>query len=330
MGFVLGIDQGRTHTRAAVSDFTGNILGIGTSAGACHAFEGLDISMSAVGEAAEKALCEAEVRARQLEILFAGMTGADWPEEYELLRNGLLKLSLCPNLRVVNDAIIAMRAGTLRNYGVIMIAGTMGNCAIRSPSGEEFIYQYYCEPDLQGGIALGTNALIKIFRSYTGREVETKLTRLVLDHYHLTSVDELCKRYYTGELKSVSELAPLVFDAAAGGDNLASGILKSFGIGYAGMAIAGLRKMDMLDIDVEVVLSGSVFKGHGPLLIDTIKSEILTVTQKAKLVNARFEPIVGAVMLGLEELGIEVTDGLFANIEQSARKYNLERHATRS
>lgn len=329
MGYILGIDQGRTHTRAAVCDLSGNILGVGISAGAGHFIEGMDRAMRAVNEASEIAIDKAGVRNDQLEILFAGMTGADWPEDYELLQDGLLNLSLCQNVKVVNDAIIAMRAGTLKHYGVIMIAGTMGNCAVRSPIGEEFIYQYYCEPDLQGGIALGTNALIKIFRSHTGREVETKLTQLVLDHYHLPSVDDLCKKYYRGELESVSKLAPLVFEAAADGDVLASSILKSFGIGYAGMAIAGLRKMGMLDTDVEVVFSGSVFKGRSPLLIDTIRSEIQKFTPKAQLVNARFEPLVGAVILGLEELGLEIDSKLYATITQSAKKFNLERHTSR-
>lgn len=329
MGYILGIDQGRTHTRAAVCDHFGNILAVAKSAGACHAYEGLERAMYTVYEASEMALSQSKVHPDQLDILFAGLTGADWPEEYDLLKKGLQKLPLCPaNIHVVNDAIIAMRAGTHQHYGVILIAGTMGNCAVRSPQGEEFIYQYYCEPDLQGGFALGKRALNAIFRSYTGREPETLLTNLVLQHYGLDSVDDLCKRYYANNLESIAELSPLVFKAAAIGDDPSSAIIKAFGEGYAEMAIAGLRRMHMLDLDVEIVLSGSIFTSQGRLLYETIQTTIHKAAPKAQLVNSRFEPLVGAVMLGLESLGEEIKRQTLFNLEQSARRFNLERHTS--
>lgn len=330
MGYILGIDQGRTHTRAAVSDRFGNILAVAKSAGACHAYEGLERAMNTVLEASEKALSQSKVHLDQIDVLFAGLTGADWPEEYDLLKNGLQQLPLCfINIHVVNDAIIAMRAGTQQPYGVILIAGTMGNCAIRSPYGEEFIYQYYCEPDLQGGVALGTRALNTIFRSYTGREPDTLLTDLVLRHYALNTVDELCKRYYANKLGSISELAPLVFKAAASGDDPASFIIKSFAEGYAEMAIAGLRRMHMLDMDVEIVLSGSIFTSRGKLLYDTIRTTIHAAAPKAQLVNAHYEPLVGSVMLGLESVGVSIGEQVLSNLEQSAKRFKLERHPSR-
>lgn len=328
MGYILGIDQGRTHTRAAVCDRFGNILSVGTSAGACHAYEGLERAMQTVREASEIALFEAKLIPDQLDIFFAGLTGADWPEEYDLLKSGLQQLPLSPsNVHVVNDAIIAMRAGTHQHYGVILIAGTMGNCAVRSPNGEEFIYQYYCEPELQGGVALATRALITIFRSHTGREEETLLTRLILDYYRLNSVDELCKRYFAGRLEPLSVLAPLVFKAAAKSDVPASNIIIAFGEGYAEMAVAALRRMNMLDMEVEIVLSGSIFTNRGRLLLDTIWTSIHNSAPKARLVNARFEPLVGAVMLGLESVGEKMEGQTLSNLEESAHRFHLERHS---
>jgi N-acetylglucosamine kinase-like BadF-type ATPase len=254
------------------------------------------------------------------------MTGADWPEEYDLLRQGLRTLEICPpEARVVNDSMIAMRGGTSRPYGVILIAGTGGNCAVKSPSGEEFIYHYFHDPELQGGGALAARSLTTIFRAHTGRESDTLLTRLALAHFQLGSVDELCRRYYAGELDRVTELAPAVFEAANQGDIPAEAILRAFGEGYAGLAVAAMRRMNMLDLDVEVVLSGSIFKGRGSLLIDTIAEGIHSAAPKARLVNARFEPVVGAVLLGLEAQGLVVTDEAWSHLERSASELHLIR-----
>jgi len=326
MDFILAIDQGSTHTRAAVADLEGRILGVGRSFGACHAYDGMERAMQAVRQAVASAREKAGLIKSPARLLFAGMTGADWPEEYHLLQSALLGLGESQQVRVVNDSIIALRGGTSRPYGVILIAGTGGNCAVRAPSGKEWIYHYYQEPDLQGGGALGTRALIAVFRSFTGRELETLLTPLVLAHYGLNTVDDLCRRYYAGRLERVSDLAPLVFRAASSGDSVAENILRSFGEGYVELAVAAMRRLGILDLEVEVVLSGSVFKGESPLLIHTIERGILAVAPRARLVNARYEPLVGAVILGLEALGVPLSETIHAHLEDSARSWELLRN----
>jgi len=48
---------------------------------------------------------------------------------------------------------------------------------------------------------------------------------------------------------------------------------------------------------------------------------------KVRLVNAHFEPLVGAVILGLENLGQRVEGQILANLEQSAQKFELIRQS---
>ena len=43
---------------------------------------------------------------------------------------------------------------------------------------------------------------------------------------------------------------------------------------------------------------------------------------KARLVNARYEPVVGAVLLGLEALNIQINGSVKKNIDKTA--YQLE------
>lgn len=323
--FVLGIDQGSTHTRAAVCDVAGNVLAVGRAPGACHAFHGMDEAMLAVQAAAGLALAQADVPREAIGVLFVGMTGADWSDEYGLLEANLLSLGLCEHVHVVNDAIVALRGGTSAGYGAILIAGTGANCAILSPTGEQYIYHYYVEADLQGGTGLGRRSLQAIYRAETGREAETVLTARVLTMFDHATVDDLLRADVEGRLPkdAVKDVAPLVFQAALEGDLVAGRILRSFGEGLAELVTAGLHRFGMADLDVEVVVSGSVFKGAG--LVEIVTEAIHREAHRARIVNARYEPVVGALLLGLETLGIDVRRDVARSIETSSEALGLVR-----
>jgi N-acetylglucosamine kinase-like BadF-type ATPase len=327
MKYVLGIDQGHTETRASVCDLEGNILGVGKAFGACHSVHGMAQAMDAIQTAAGIALGQAGVGAQDVITLFCGLTGADWPDEYELLHENVVRLGLCEKVWVNNDTIVALRGGTSANYGAIVIAGTGSNCAIRSPRGEEFIYHFYHDYDLQGGIALGRRALNAIYRAETGRGPATRLEGWVLDTFDMASVDDLLRANVEGRLgkDEIKHIAPLVFQAACEGDWVACQILRAFGEGLAELVTAGLKRFDMTALDVEVVLSGNIFKGRGSLLQEVMLASIHMVAPRARLVNARYEPVVGALLLGLEETGVDIDERARQNIEKTSQQLGLIR-----
>jgi N-acetylglucosamine kinase-like BadF-type ATPase len=328
--YVLGIDQGGTHTRAAVCTLEGEIMAACTGEGACHAYVGMDIAMSAIRETAQAALARAGIQPEQVRCLFAGLTGADWPDEYPLLQDNLLRLGLGQPVYVTNDSLIALRGGTDQPYGAVLIAGSGGNCAIRSPDGQEFIYAYYHDADLQGGHALGRRVLNALYQAETGREAQTRLKARVLGFYGLADMDGLLRADVEGRLSpDIKELAPLLFEEAFHGDPVAAQIVRAFAEGCAGLVAAGLRRFDMTGLELDVVLSGSVFKAQGPLLVETMAACLHQVAPRARLVNARYEPVVGAVLLGLERLGISVDERIQKNISKSARAHRLLRSSRR-
>ena len=326
MRYVVGVDQGHSQTRAVVADEQGNILGVGMSRGACHARHGMGVTMGAIREAVRLALAQAGAQSQQIAILFCGLTCADWLDEYALLRENVRALGFCEDVRIANDCIIALRGGTSAPYGAIVIAGTGGNCAVRSPEGEEFIYGFYHDDDLQGGSALGRRALQAIYHSETGREPATILTQRVLAMFALGSVDDLLRADVEDRLDrgQIAHIAPVVSQAAHEGDAVAKSILRAFGKGLAELVTAGLRRFGMTDLDVEVVLSGSVFKG-GTLIQEAMLAGIRAAAPKARLVNARYEPVVGAALLGLEAIGVKVDSEVAHNVDQSSNRLGLIR-----
>ena len=286
---ILGIDQGSTQTRAAICDGRGKILGFGKSFGACHSVTGMGSAMRAAAEASQAAIETAGVSNAEVDILFAGLTGADWPEDYSLLEDNLMRLGLAKNVRVVNDSLVALRGGTQAAYGGIVIAGTAANCAILSPAGQEFIYHYYIEDHLQGGVGLGRSVLQAIFRSATGRERETMLTPSVLKALGFSSVEALLRARIAGRLSHdrVKDLAPLFLQIAYEGDAVAREIVTAFAFGLAELVTAGFERFSMTHLEVEVVISGSIFKSPCRLLADVMAAEIQKPVPGARLINAR-------------------------------------------
>lgn len=327
MDYVLGIDQGSSHTRAALTQPDGVIVAYGRAAGACHSITGMDSAMRAVREASAAALTQTNIGAADIAHIAAGMTGADWPDEYALLRDNLLALGLAPSVSVSNDAIIALRGGTSRPWGAVVIAGSGANCAVRSPTGEEFIYHYYVEPELQGGDALGRRALRAVYRAATGREQPTALTIVALDWFGVESVDALLRAHVEGRLDDgrIMGFAPRVIAAANDGDAVATAIIRNLAEGLAGLVTAALQRLEMTALDIEVVVSGSIFRAPGHLLHDVMAASIAAVAPSARLVNARYEPVVGAALLALEQRGVVVGERVMHNVETSSRRLGLIR-----
>ena len=328
--YVLGIDQGSTKTHAVVCTSTGEIVGIG-HAGGGYAMHDMAAALHEIARATDMARTQAALGDARIELLYGGITSADWPDEYLTIQSQLAALELAGTTEVTNDCLVALRGGTAAAAAAIISAGTGGNCAVRSPSGETWVYGYYHDDELQGGIALGEQALWAVYRAHTGRAPATLLTDRILHHYALTTVDALrrahCERF---DHHVIKQLAPLVFHAARDGDTAATLIIQRLGTGLAGLVSAGLQRFAMLHHEVDVVLSGSIFKGPGDMLQRSIQDALQDAAPRALLVEARYEPVVGAVLLGLERLGVALTPDVEAAIERTSRHHGLLRHPTPS
>jgi N-acetylglucosamine kinase-like BadF-type ATPase len=323
---IIGIDQGGTFTRAVVCSLDGRLLGYGCAPGACHAFQGMPRAMQVVQQAVQASLAQADSKIEEVRLVFGGFTGADWADEYPLLQKNVGAALGIQTVFIANDSIIAMRGGSEYPYGAILIAGSGGNCAVRAPAGREYIYGYYQEAALQGGGGLGRRTLDAVYQAEDGRRPPTRLTGRVLSFYGFHCVEELLRAEVENRLPGgIKELAPLVFEEALSGDRTAATILRDFGKGSAKLVTNGLRRFNMTGLALDVVLSGSVFKGVGSLLVDTLRTEIQRTAPLARLVNARYEPVVGAALLGMEKAGVIIDERINPRIEESANELGLIR-----
>ena len=84
------------------------------------------------------------------------------------------------------------------------------------------------------------------------------------------------------------------------------------------LAVAVARQIDMQDEEVEVIQSGSVFEA-GELIMKPMRELVLNHCPRAKLIRLDGPPVVGAVILGMEQTGF---DGyaIRANIIRTAKE----------
>ncbi len=324
-GTILGIDQGSTKTVAIVADRQGRILGKGLSYGACHFYDGMPKAMQAVEEAASKALKEAGFKTESIGYTCGGMAGANFPPEFEALEAGLRDLFHGTKVRVYNDCLPAMRAGSSSPWSGVICAGTGLNAALCGPEGILTVYNNYIDDRDQGAGGLGRRALEAIFQAEIGCIPPTLLAGKALDIFGLESVEKLLLAYQRHQLvKPLKEICPVLFETAAQADRAALGVISEFGRSVSRYIVAGILKYGLQDKEMELVLAGGVFKARSSLLFDTIRAQIHRVAPKTKVLYAACEPVVGAVLFVLDELHGRPLPGTVAgNCRKSALEMGL-------
>jgi N-acetylglucosamine kinase-like BadF-type ATPase len=135
------------------------------------------------------------------------------------------------------------------------------------------------------------------------------LERLVPEHFELRRPDDVTLALYRNRFGDarLRELPPLVFAAAAAGDEVAGEIVDRLADEIAAFAIATIRRTSTVRRDVEVVLGGGLARSGDRRLLDRVGVLIHAVSPRARLVVLDRPPVVGAALLGLDHLGTAST-----------------------
>ena len=315
--FVVGVDGGTTKTIALVADDEGHILGAGRGGNSNWTGPDVEQPMRVVVATVQQALDQAGLTGDDVAVGAFGLAGADWPEDHERRQVVLERAGIARQVLVKNDTFVGLRAGTRRPHGVVIAAGTGCNVAAIAPDGREWHFGYY--EDYGGAWTVAQEAIRAVLRAEDGRGQPTPLTGIVLAKLGYPSPEALLRAKIAGELpgKDVLSLCPLVFETAHAGDMVAVEIIVRQGLALAEYATVIIRRFDMQSLEFDVVLSGSVFKGQGPLLSDTIIQAVHRVAPHTHIVRVEFEPAVGGVLLAYDALGLTVTDEMYSNLART-------------
>ena len=312
---VLGVDGGGSGTRCVVIDASGRALSRGIGGPSNPLTAGFDEAAEAITAAVEAAAERAGVEAFSAACL--GIAGTDRPSGRDALM-GMLNIP-SGRVRIVTDAAAALAGATAGGPGVIVISGT-GSIALGMNEGGETARAGgwgWRLGDEGSGYYIGSRALISALRAYDGRGRPTLLSKRIAEQLNLGDLSGLIDKVYVEGMGvgEVAALAPLVGEAASEGDEEAESIMREAGEELGAAAIAVMERLG-LGGEVRVAYNGGVFKLGGALLSSFIET-VRGARPSSVIGPPRFEADVGAAMLALRDLGVELGEGLLDRMEAS-------------
>jgi N-acetylglucosamine kinase-like BadF-type ATPase len=285
-----------------------------------------------IEHAAYAAIASADISPGDFAVASYCLAGADRPDEVVLLREALVEaFGQIQHVEVRNDTQAALRAGTRQPWGAVVVCGSGFNAAGRAPDGREFAFpaRGWMTGDRYSGNEIAKEMIQLSMRAHDGRGSPTLLTELGLDALGQPSPDELVVALCDQRIgqRDLLRLVPLLFEAAMQGDRVSQDLITRVGEELGISAAAVIKRLGLQALPVEVVLAGSVFRGKGPLLIDTVQQVIHRTAPAATLLRLSFEPVVGAVLLGLEWVGREADDATYSALRATMPEILHSGHA---
>jgi N-acetylglucosamine kinase-like BadF-type ATPase len=301
--FYLGVDIGGTKSHALIADGEGNAVGFGNYGPGNHeevGYEGLRIALQTV---TQKALVMAGLNIEQISAGGFGVAGYDWPSERQPTMDAIETIGLKVPLEAVNDTIIGLLAGASQDWGVAVVAGTGTNCWGWDKDHNVGRVTGVGYGEHGGAGSLIERALCSIAYEWTKRGPQTLLTPEFLRLTGAKDTPSLIEGLEMGEYHLNSDYAPVVFKIATQGDPVALSIIEWAGNELGSTALAVIRQLGIQHLEFEVVLVGSLYE-MGEMLIAPMRHVITSEAPYAHLVRLSSPPVVGGVLLAMEQVGV--------------------------
>jgi len=323
MNYFLGIDIGGTKSHALIADEQGNAVGIGAAGTGNQEVIGYEGLRAVLHDITSAALQSAGLQAQQIRALGLGIAGFDWPQDYAPHHEVVASLNITP-FAFVNDAVIGLIAGSSTGWGVSVVAGTGNNCRGRDSQGREgrVAGTGVWSGEHGGGLDLAQRGLEAVSKAWCKRGPQTLLTEKFLHYLNAQNVVDLLEGLARDRYRINAHAAHVVFEAAAEGDTCAIEAICWMGCELAGMAIGVIHQLALENQTFEVVLTGSLYKGS-PLIADTMRECIQKVAPGARLVPLNAPPVVGAVLLAMEQVNTpyaSLRERLIASAKQALER----------
>lgn len=326
MRYFLGVDVGGTKTHALVTDESGQALGFATGGSGNWEGVGYDGLTRVLLTVTAEALTNAGISIEQIAGAGMGIGGFDWPSQRRAHLDAIRPLGLrCP-LEIVNDAALGIRAGSSEGWGVSLVAGTgcnaRGLSRDRQREGRAVGGWSEWSGEYAGGYDIVARAMRAVAFEWLKRGPATALTKVFLKQTGAKDLDELVEGLYLRRYEFDPSLVLQVFETARLGDEQALDVMRWAGNQLAQIAIGVIRQLEMQQEAFEVILIGSLHGVH-PLLDGTLRETVLNAAPRARLIRLGAPPVVGAVLLGMEQAacdGYSVRERLIQTTNESMRK----------
>ncbi len=360
MRYVLGADGGGSKIACLVADETGKLLGYGRGGPVNTNYVVRQQAFESLMRAAQGALEAAGLGKGQIEALCLSAPIAPdvLAEAAKALGIGhVTRTSEGQTPRWAARFWTDLRIGVTVDAGTGSIARGWDNDGREAGSGG----WGSTLGDKGSGYWISMQAMAALLQAHDGRIAETMLTAPVLQHFGMSDVLDMVFQVSQGLVKTtgaengvgpdsgsesserqspsvggvlihqrtrhgplarheVATLCPTVVKVAQQGDWKATEILEEAGRELGRLGTAIIRRLGMESDEFAVVPFGGVFRA-GELVLGSFKATIRAAAPRATVVKPRFEPVVGAALLALNELGVVIDDPVISAVEQSATSF---------
>jgi len=316
--FYLGLDVGATKTHALIADEAGRAVGFGEAGPGNPENVGYSGLTAVVTAALDRALQSASTTRGHIAGAGFGIAGYDWPSQRSMTLGALEPLGLTAPVEIVNDTLLGLLAGTSEGWGVAVVAGTGCNCRGWDRNRREGRVTGLGSRfgEAAGAAELVAAALRGVAYEWSRRGPATRLSSAFMELDGARDLDDLVEGLSTGRYHIDAEAAPTVFRLAAEGDGVALDTLRWAGRELGAMAVGVIRQLDFESLDFDVVLVGGLFDG-GSLLTDPLRETVRAVAPRARFVRLDVPPVVGGVLLGMEQAGATPSETVREALRQS-------------
>ncbi len=306
--YFLGIDVGGSKTQALIVDDQGNIRGSGRKGAGNHEVVGYEGLQAALQGSTELAMKQAGIDRSQITGAGFGVAGYDWPSELAETLEAIKPLGLnCP-VKVVNDTVIGLVAGAEAGWGVAVISGSGCNCWGRDRAGREG--RVTGNGGMFGEGAGAGEIMGKVLQAVAHdhflRGPRTRLTSMLVEACGAKDPADLIEGLVLEWYHLDAAWTPKVFGLASDGDHVAQEVIQWAGSELGELACCVIRQLEIQQQNFDVVLVGSVFEG-GVRLLEPLQQTVWKIAPSARFVRLNSPPVTGAVLLGMETAGLEVT-----------------------
>lgn len=309
MTYVVAADGGNSKTDLVVATTDGAVLSRVAGAGTQPYRTGLPATVAGLAELTRDALVAAGLRPdERVSVGSFYLANVDFDDEEAEMLAALSALGVADRLEIRNDTLAVLKAGCPHGWGIAVVGGAGINAVGMYPDGrqERFLGIGEMSGDWGGGRSAAVAALAAAVRAGDGRGPDTALRSLVASRFG-RDPDAAAIAADRGEITEAElfAFAPAVFQVAAAGDAVAVGIVERFADEVLDFIGALVRRMDLADSDVDVVLGGGTLQSRQPQLLSRIEAGLAALAPKAVLRVLDMPPVVGPLVSALALAGAD-------------------------
>ncbi len=301
---ILGIDGGGTKTVAwlaacAVGDEP-RVIGRGTAGPSNVQAVGFDSAIENLNDAVAAAFDHAGIASAAVAAAVVALAGSDRRESRQEIERWAEGRRLARRLRVVNDALPVLAAGSPDGWGVALVCGTGSFCFGQSRDGRRTRAGGwgYLFGDEGSGYAIAAAGLRAAAKAEDGRAEATELLPAFLRRLRLNQSAELIPAVYrmADDRAAIASLAEVVTATAAKQDAVAEQIVMDAAGELAAMVAAVTRELDFASETFPLVLSGGVLLGFEGLR-NRLRARLGSLRLHPSPLASVREPVAGAIKL---------------------------------